>query len=86
MGFNMFGTRLQSLWIMFFFLLEWSEKPNAGHNPFEQVTIFTFSLRHVTLTSVSAGFCQSNFSTGPCVLVSKRYTQQRLFKQASSRF
>ena len=37
----MFGTRLQSLWIMFF-LLEWSEKPNAGHNPFETVTIFTF--------------------------------------------
>ena len=25
-----------------FFLLEWSEKPNAGHNPFETVTIFTF--------------------------------------------
>ena len=42
MCFNMFGTRLQSLWIMFFFLLEWSEKPNAGHNPFETVTNFTF--------------------------------------------
>ena len=42
MGFNMFGTRLQSLWIMFFFLFEWSENPNAGHNPFETVTIFTF--------------------------------------------
>ena len=74
MGFNMFGTRLQSLWFMFF-LLEWSEKPNAGHNPFETVTIFTFFLRHVTLTNVSAGFCQSTFSTDPCVLVSKRYTQ-----------
>ena len=37
MGFNAFGTRLQSLWIMFFcqkrFSL-WSEKPNAGQNPF----------------------------------------------------
>ena len=41
MGFDMFGTRLQSVWIMFF-LLEWSEKPNAGHDPFETVTIFTF--------------------------------------------
>ena len=30
-GFNMFGPRLQSLWIMSFWL-EWSEKPNAGHN------------------------------------------------------
>ena len=41
MGFNAFGTRLQSLWIMFFCL--WSEKPNAGQNllPFRQ---------HVTLT------------------------------------
>ena len=68
MGFNMFGTRLQSLWIMFF-LLEWGVKPNAGQNPFETVTI-----RHVTLTSVSAGFCQSTFSTDPCVVVSKRYT------------
>ena len=37
MGFNAFGTRLQSLWIMFFcqkrFSL-WSEKPNAGQFPF----------------------------------------------------
>ena len=33
MCFNKFGPRLQSLWIMFFFLLEWSEKPDAGHNP-----------------------------------------------------
>ena len=37
MGFNAFVTRLQSLWIMFFcqkrFSL-WSEKPNAGQNPF----------------------------------------------------
>ena len=36
-GFNAFGTRLQSLWIMFFcqkrFSL-WSEKPNAVQNPF----------------------------------------------------
>ena len=33
--FNGFGPRLQSIWIRscFFFLLEWSEKPNAGHNP-----------------------------------------------------
>ena len=63
MGFNRFGTRLQSLWIMFV-LLEWSVKPNAGHNPFETVTIFTFLLRHVTLTSVSAGFCQSTLCRG----------------------
>ena len=45
MGFNAFGTRLQSFWIKFFcqkrFSL-WSEKPNAGQNPFETVTIFTF--------------------------------------------
>ena len=41
MGFYMLGTRLQSLWIMFF-LLEGSEKPNTGHNPFEAVTNFTF--------------------------------------------
>ena len=37
MGFYAFGTRLQSLWIMLFcqkiFSL-WSEKPNAGQNPF----------------------------------------------------
>ena len=37
MGFNAFWTRLQSLWIMFFcqkrFSL-WSEKSNAGQNPF----------------------------------------------------
>ena len=37
MGFNAFETRLQSLWIMLFcqkrFFL-WSEKPNAGQNPF----------------------------------------------------
>ena len=39
MGFNMFGTRLQSLWIMFF-LLEWSGKTNDGYIPFETVTIF----------------------------------------------
>ena len=73
MGFDMFGTRLQSLWIMFI-LLKWSENPNAGHNPFETVTIFTFFLRHVTLTSVSAWFCQSTISPDPCVMVSKRYT------------
>ena len=71
----MFGTRLQSLWVMFFFLLEWSEKPNAGqNNPFETVTIFIFFLRHVTLTSVSSGFCQSTFSIDPCVVVSETYT------------
>ena len=43
--FNAFGTRLKPLWIMFFcqkrFSL-WSEKPNAGQNPFKTVTIFTF--------------------------------------------
>ena len=37
-GLNVFGTRLQSLWIMFFFCQKrfslWSEKPNAGQNPF----------------------------------------------------
>ena len=73
MGFNMFArTRLQSLWIMF---LEWSEKPNAGHIPFETVTInhFNFFLRHDTLISVSAGFCQSTFITDPCIVVLKRY-------------
>ena len=37
MGFNSFGTKLQSLWIMFFCLKRfflWGEKPNAGQNPF----------------------------------------------------
>ena len=38
MGFNASGTRLQSFWIMFFFCQKryslWSEKPNAGQNPF----------------------------------------------------
>ena len=57
-----------------FYLLEWSEKPNAGHNPFETVAIFTFFLRHVTLTSSSECFCQSTFSIDLCVVVSKRYT------------
>ena len=37
MGFNAFVTILQSFWIIFFcqkrFSL-WSEKPNAGQNPF----------------------------------------------------
>ena len=46
MGFNAFGTRLQSLWIMFFcqkrFSL-WSEKPNAGQNPFRQLRFSLFS-------------------------------------------
>ena len=75
MGFNAFVTRLQSLWIMFFcqkrFSL-WSEKPNAGQNPFFHH--FHLFRQHVTLTYVSAGFCQRTFSTDPWVVSSKRYT------------
>ena len=35
---------------------------------------FHFFRQHVTLTYVSAGFCQRTFSTDPWVVVSKRYT------------
>ena len=73
MGFNAFGTRLQSLWIMFFcqkrFSL-WSRTKS-----FLDSYDFHFFRQHVTLTYVSAGFCQRTFSTDPWVVVSKRYTQ-----------
>ena len=42
MGFICLGLDCSRFGSWFFFLLEWSEKPNAGHNPFETVTIFTF--------------------------------------------
>ena len=46
MEFIVFGTRLQALWIVFdcqkrFSL--WSEKPNAGQNPFRQLRFSLFS-------------------------------------------
>ena len=47
MGFNAFGTRLQSLWIMFFFCQKrfslWSEKPNADKILFRQLRFSPFS-------------------------------------------
>ena len=60
MGFNAFGTRLQSLWIMFF--LARKDFPcgvrNRMHDKilFQQLR-FHFFCQHFTLTYVSAGFC-----------------------------
>ena len=73
MGFNAFGTRLQSLWIFFFAR---KDIPCGVKNRmldeilFRQLP-FSFCLQHVTLTYVFAGFCQSTFSTFT-------YTFQRL--------
>ena len=73
MGFNAFGTRLQSFCQKRFSL--WSKKPNAGQNPFYIDSYdFHFFRQHVTLTYVSAGICQRTFSTDPWVVISKRYT------------
>ena len=63
MGFNAFGTRLQSLWIMFFFARK--DIPCGVKNRMLNSYDFHFFLQHVTLTYVSAGFCQieCTFST-----------------------
>ena len=65
MGFNAFGTRLQSLWIMFFFARKYF--PCVVRNRMQDKILFRqlrFSLfrQHVTLTYVSVGFCQRNLA------------------------
>ena len=61
MGLNSFGTRLQSLWAMYF-LLEKSENRMLDKILLRQLRYSLF-LQHVTLTYVSAGFCQNTFRT-----------------------
>ena len=76
MVFNAFGTRLQSLWIIFFARKDF---PCGVSNRMQKKSFldsydFHFFRQHVTLTYVSIGFCQRTFSTDPWVMVSKRYT------------
>ena len=54
------------------FLLEWETECRT--KSFLDSYDFHFFRQHVTLTYVSAGFCQRIFSTDPWVVVSKRYT------------
>ena len=78
MGLNGFGTRLQMLWIMGVFFAR-KDFPCGVSNRMQDKILFRqlrFSLlcQHVTLTYVSAGFCQRTLNTDPWVVVSKRYT------------
>ena len=77
MGFNAFGTRLQSLWIMFF--LARKDFPCGVRNRMHDKILFRQLRFHFFLSARYFDIClrrflYEDFSTDPWVVVSKRYT------------
>ena len=77
MGFNAFGTRLQSLWIMLLFARK--DFPCGVRNRMQDKILFR-QLRFSLFSSARyfdiclRRFLSKTFTTDPCVVVLKKYT------------